>query len=57
MTALASLAGNARPRAFRLPEADGALVNRMGLNNDGADAVARRLASHARVTPGFVVGP
>ncbi|MGB3541455.1 quinone-dependent dihydroorotate dehydrogenase [Rubrivirga sp.] len=46
--------GNARPRAFRLPS-DGALVNRMGLNNDGADAVAERLASTSR-PPGFVVG-
>jgi dihydroorotate dehydrogenase len=46
--------GNARPRAFRLPT-DGALVNRMGLNNDGADAVAHRLASTSR-PPGFVVG-
>ncbi len=36
-------AGNPRPRAFRLPE-DRALVNRMGLNNAGADAVAARLA-------------
>ncbi|MDX1530020.1 MAG: quinone-dependent dihydroorotate dehydrogenase [Rhodothermales bacterium] len=35
--------GNPRPRAFRLPE-DRALVNRMGLNNAGADAVAERLA-------------
>ncbi|MCA9526694.1 MAG: dihydroorotate dehydrogenase (quinone), partial [Myxococcales bacterium] len=32
-------AGNPRPRLFRLP-ADGALINRMGLNNDGAEAVA-----------------
>ena len=47
-------AGNPRPRAFRLA-ADGALVNRMGLNNDGADAVARRLASTPRA-PGFVLG-
>ena len=47
-------AGNARPRAFRLP-ADGALVNRMGLNNDGAAAVAARLAATPRV-PGFVLG-
>ncbi|HEX8299723.1 MAG TPA: quinone-dependent dihydroorotate dehydrogenase [Rubricoccaceae bacterium] len=45
--------GNPRPRAFRLP-ADGALVNRMGLNNEGAAAVAARLASRDRV-PGFVV--
>jgi dihydroorotate dehydrogenase len=34
--------GNPRPRLFRLP-ADRALVNRMGFNNDGADAVAARL--------------
>jgi len=36
-------AGNPRPRLFRLRE-DRALVNRMGLNNDGADAVGRRLS-------------
>ena len=47
-------AGNARPRAFRLPH-DGALVNRMGLNNDGAAAVAARL-SRTATPPGFVVG-
>ena len=35
--------GNPRPRAFRLPE-DRALINRMGLNNQGADKVARRIA-------------
>jgi dihydroorotate dehydrogenase len=35
--------GNPRPRLFRLP-ADAALLNRMGFNNDGAHAVARRLA-------------
>jgi dihydroorotate dehydrogenase len=34
--------GNEKPRAFRLEE-DDALVNRMGLNNDGAAAVAERL--------------
>lgn len=34
--------GNPRPRLFRLPK-DGAIVNRMGFNNDGAVAVARRL--------------
>ena len=36
--------GNPRPRLFRLPE-DRALVNRMGFNNEGADAVGRRLAT------------
>lgn len=34
--------GNPAPRLFRLP-ADGALINRMGFNNDGAEAVAARL--------------
>ncbi|ELZ70096.1 quinone-dependent dihydroorotate dehydrogenase [Haloferax volcanii] len=36
--------GNPRPRMFRLPE-DEALINRMGLNNEGADAVGERLAA------------
>src|SRR5437588_4439255 len=36
--------GNPRPRLFRLPS-DRALVNRLGFNNDGARALARRLAS------------
>ena len=35
--------GNDRPRLFRLP-VDRAVVNRMGFNNDGAEAVAERLA-------------
>ena len=35
-------AGNPRPRLFRLVE-DKALINRMGFNNQGADAVAERL--------------
>lgn len=34
--------GNARPRLFRLPEAR-ALINRMGFNSEGAEAVAHRL--------------
>ncbi len=34
--------GNDKPRLFRLPN-DRALVNRMGFNNDGAKAIARRL--------------
>jgi len=38
--------GNPRPRLFRLPE-DRAIVNRMGFNNDGAAAVAQRLARRA----------
>ena len=35
--------GNPRPRLFRYPPA-GAIVNRMGFNNDGADAIAARIA-------------
>ena len=34
--------GNPRPRLFRLP-GDGAIVNRMGFNNAGAEVVAARL--------------
>jgi len=34
--------GNPRPRIFRYPEQQ-ALINRLGFNNDGADAVAERL--------------
>jgi dihydroorotate dehydrogenase len=35
--------GNPKPRLFRL-KSDRSLINRMGFNNDGADAVAIRLA-------------
>ena len=38
--------GNPRPRLARLP-LDRAVVNRMGFNNDGAEAVARRLEHRA----------
>lgn len=34
--------GNERPRLFRLPK-DQALLNRLGFNNEGAEAVAERL--------------
>ncbi|MBT8492146.1 MAG: quinone-dependent dihydroorotate dehydrogenase [Deltaproteobacteria bacterium] len=46
--------GNPKPRAFRLA-GDRALINRMGLNNDGADEVAERLARR-RVHRDFPVG-
>lgn len=36
--------GNPKPRIFRLPE-EQALINRLGFNNDGADAIAQRLAA------------
>jgi dihydroorotate dehydrogenase len=39
--------GNDRPRIFRLPE-HRALVNRMGFNNEGAEACAARLAALPR---------
>jgi dihydroorotate dehydrogenase len=41
--------GNPRPRLFRL-ERDEAVINRMGFNNDGADAVLRRLALRANLS-------
>lgn len=45
-------AGNPKPRLFRLPEHE-AVINRMGFNNEGLDAFARRLrARHGR--PGLV---
>ena len=34
--------GNEKPRLFRLPK-DKALINRMGFNNEGVEAVAKRL--------------
>lgn len=34
--------GNPKPRAFRLPK-DRAIINRMGLNNDGAQTIVKRL--------------
>jgi len=43
-------AGNPRPRLFRLRE-DRALVNRMGFNNHGADAIGPRLREHEVPVP------
>jgi len=45
--------GNPRPRLFRL-DADQAVINRLGFNSEGADAVLRRLA--ARAGAGGIVG-
>jgi dihydroorotate dehydrogenase len=49
--------GNPRPRLFRLAE-DGAIVNRMGFNNGGAEALAARLAGRdpARGVVGVNIG-
>ena len=46
--------GNPRPRLFRLAE-DGAIINRLGFNNRGIDALVGRLAKTRRV-PGVPVG-
>jgi dihydroorotate dehydrogenase len=49
-------AGNSKPRLFRLPK-DAALINRMGFNNAGADALATRLAAaRPKLPQGFIVG-
>lgn len=39
--------GNPRPRLWRLPE-DGGVINRLGFNNQGVEAIAARLAVHPR---------
>lgn len=49
ITAQASC-GNPKPRAFRLP-LDHALINRMGLNNDGAKTVVKRLQNTSTSLP------
>ncbi|RFS82128.1 quinone-dependent dihydroorotate dehydrogenase [Actinomadura spongiicola] len=41
--------GNPRPRLFRLPR-DRAVINRMGFNNQGSEAAARRLRGRVRRT-------
>ncbi len=49
--------GNPRPRLFRLP-ADRALVNRMGFNNEGLDALVGRLRKlrEKGVPQGIIIG-
>jgi dihydroorotate dehydrogenase len=47
--------GNPRPRIFRLT-ADRAIVNRLGFNNDGFEAAARRLAAPRRGIAGVNIG-
>jgi len=46
-------AGNPRPRLFRL-DADQGVINRLGFNSEGSDAVLKRLA--ARANAGGIVG-
>ncbi|MBP6506057.1 MAG: quinone-dependent dihydroorotate dehydrogenase [Opitutaceae bacterium] len=52
--------GNAQPRVFRYP-AEEAVINRMGFNNAGADAIAAQLArqpgpGHRRIPLGINLG-
>src|SRR5687768_12665962 len=59
VTALAQ-PGNPKPRVFRYPEQE-AVINRMGFNNAGSEAVARRLSrqprpSHRRIPLGVNLG-
>lgn len=42
--------GNEKPRLFRLPK-DKALINRMGFNNEGADAIVNRLKKWRKNNP------
>lgn len=44
--------GNPKPRLFRLPQ-DEALINRMGFNNEGLDALVSRLKNRK---PGIIIG-
>jgi dihydroorotate dehydrogenase len=48
-------AGNPRPRMWRLP-ADRALLNRLGFNNQGAEAAAARLDRRRSVLVGVNIG-
>ncbi len=45
--------GNPQPRLFRLPE-DKALINRMGFNNEGVEALVKRLKNTPRTN--FIIG-
>ena len=48
-------AGNDKPRLFRLP-ADRALINRMGFNNDGVEALVARLKQYKKVKTDIIIG-
>lgn len=47
--------GNDRPRLFRLP-ANKALINRMGFNNEGVKAVAKRLQQWKEQNSSLIIG-
>lgn len=46
--------GNPKPRLFRLPK-DEALINRMGFNNEGVDALVERLKNYKK-HPDLILG-
>ena len=47
--------GNPKPRLFRVPEAQG-IINRMGFNNAGVDALLRNVAASQYARRGRVLG-
>ena len=47
--------GNPKPRMYRLPE-DGAVINRMGFDNDGMEVIAHRLARRGKGIVGINIG-
>jgi dihydroorotate dehydrogenase len=47
--------GNTQPRLFRLPDSE-ALINRMGFNNEGADALAARLKAYQKTENSPIIG-
>ena len=46
-------AGNPKPRMFRLPQHQ-AIINRLGFNNDGVDALVRNVSRARRSAPGLL---
>lgn len=47
--------GNPQPRLFRLPQ-DGGLINRMGFNNEGVDALVNRLKKQQNKERNYIIG-
>lgn len=48
-------AGNPKPRLFRLKK-EGAIINRMGFNNDGVDALVQRIQQSKFYQNGGIIG-
>ncbi len=47
--------GNSQPRLFRLPK-DKGLINRMGFNNEGVDALVERLKKQENQKRNYIIG-